>query len=153
SEPRCLDYSLVGQTLAVICADGRLVLVDPGNGRGQRQWQARPPDYTHRWWINHGAVRISPDGQRVLTFGTEKVVRVFDVATGHRRCELPHQGNCRGLHFSPDGRRVATASRDKTVRVWELATGRPLGEPLRHPHSVFTAPFSPDGKYVLTGCH
>src|SRR5262249_37953958 len=46
SEPRFLDYSPDGQVLAVICAGGQLVLVDPGNGRVLRQWLARPPS---RW--------------------------------------------------------------------------------------------------------
>jgi hypothetical protein len=153
SEPRCLDYSLDGRTLAVICSGGQFVLVDPGSGRAQQQWQARPDYPTNRWHINNGAVRISPDSRSVLIFGTEDVVQVRDIATGQPRyAPLQHQDRCTDVQFSPDGRLVSTASYDNTVRVWELETGRPVGEPLRHPDWVHTAPFSPDGNYLLTGC-
>jgi WD40 repeat protein len=151
SEPRCLDYSRDGRTLAVICSGGELALVDPGTGRARRQWQARPASGANNWYVNNGALRISPDGRSVLTFGTETVVRVFDLDTGQPRYDpLQHQGLCDDVRFSPDGRLLSTASRDRTARVWELATGNPVGEPLRHADWVFTALFSPDGNYLLT---
>src|SRR5262245_26965298 len=155
SEPRFLDYSPDGQVLAVICAGGQLVLVDPGNGRVLRQWLARPPSRWTGFFANtpNGAVSISPDGRSILTFGTEYVVRVLDIATGLPRYKpLRHQNLCHDVRFSPDGRLVSTASFDNTVRVWELETGRPVSEPLRHPDWVFTAPFSPDGNYLLSAC-
>jgi WD40 repeat protein len=153
SEPRCLDYSPDGQALAVICAGGQLVLVEPGSGRVERQWQARPPSLNNNYYINNGMVRFSPDGRSVLLFGTEDVVQVWDVATAQPRyAPLQHKGQCHDVHFSPDGRLVSIASWDNTARVWELETGQPVGEPLRHPDWVFMAPFSPDGKYLLTAC-
>jgi hypothetical protein len=45
---------------------------------------------------------------------------------------------------------VLTASIDGTARVWEAATGKPIGEPLRHEKEVYSAAFSPDGRFVLT---
>jgi WD40 repeat protein len=151
SEPRCLDYSSDGKTLAVICSGGQLFLVDPDSGRVQRQWQARPNSPWNRWYKNNGMVRISPDSRSVLVFSTENVVRVFDLATGRPRyAPLQHQDQCNDIRFSPDGRLVSTASYDNTVRVWDLETGQPVSAPLRHPDWVFNAPFSPDGRYLLT---
>jgi hypothetical protein len=54
------------------------------------------------------------------------------------------------VQFSPDGRRVVTSSWDKTARLWDAATGKPLGEPMRHAGSVYSAQFSPDGQKVVT---
>ncbi|MCI0464387.1 MAG: serine/threonine-protein kinase, partial [Gemmataceae bacterium] len=40
SEPRCLDYHPAGSSLAVLCAGGQLVLIDPTTGQVRTQWQA-----------------------------------------------------------------------------------------------------------------
>jgi WD40 repeat protein/serine/threonine protein kinase len=155
SEPRQLDYSSDGLQLAVICAKGELVVIDPATGKKLQRWQAHPPHLDNIYPTNNGngAVRFSPDNRSLLTFGSDtNSVRVWDALTGQRRCELTHnKGKCRDVQFSPDGRLVATAGMDNQVYVWELATGAKLAS-LAHPDWVFTAVFSPDGKQLLTGC-
>jgi WD40 repeat protein len=152
SEPRNLDYSPDGRQLAVIGAKGELVVIDPATGKTLRQWQAHPPHLDNIHYINNGAVRFSPDGRSVLTFGTlTNSVRVWDALTGQLRYELKHNGRCQNVQFSPDGRLVATAAFDNRVCVWELATGEQLAR-LVHPDWAHTAPFSPDGRHLLTAC-
>jgi WD40 repeat protein len=152
SEPRKLDYSPDGGQLAVICAKGELVVIDPATGKMLRApWRAHPPALGTGSWTNNGAVRFSPDGRRLLTFGTDTKARVWDALTGQLQHEFEHQGTCRDAQFSPDGRLVATAGYDNRVGVWELATGARLAS-LAHPDITHTAPFSPDGQHLLTAC-
>src|SRR5262245_48018571 len=71
SEPRQLDYSPDGQHLAVICATGELVVIDPATGKTLRPpWPAHHAAPGTGSWIYNGAVRFSPDSRRLLTFVT-----------------------------------------------------------------------------------
>jgi WD40 repeat protein/serine/threonine protein kinase len=152
SEPRGLDYSPDGDRLAVLCAGGQLALIDPAAGRVVAQWQAHDACWSEGWYVNNGAVRFSPDGRSLLTFGTDTSVRVWDADAGRERYTLKHEQLCHDVRFSPDGRFLATASWDDSVRVWDAATGRAVGDPLPHPDWVFTARFSPDGNQLVTAC-
>src|SRR5262249_13793522 len=139
SEPRHLDYSPDGRQLAVICAKGGLVVIDPATGKTPWQRPAHPPHPDNIHYINNRAVRFSPDNRSLLTFGTNtNSARVWEALTGQFRYELPHQGKCHDVQFSPDGRLVATTEFGYLVRVWELATGRQLAS-LAHPDWTYTA--------------
>src|SRR5439155_1454286 len=53
--------------------------------------------------------------------------------------------------LSHDGRYVVALG-GESARVWNASTGEPVTPPLQHNRTVWTASFSPDGRYVLTGC-
>ena len=74
-----------------------------------------------------------------------------------------HEGAVLSVAFSPDGRWLASASRDETARLWDIAalldTGLQAGDPsthswvLRgHEGHVTSVAFSPDGRWLATGC-
>jgi serine/threonine protein kinase/WD40 repeat protein/tetratricopeptide (TPR) repeat protein len=155
SEPRSLEYSPNGQRLAVLCASGQVLMIDPVAARILTQWQADVVAASPGYLVNNGILRFSPDGQSVVTFGVNAVVRAFEArvweaATGQERyAALPQ---CYDAQFSADGRFLVTTSAPSSVRIWEVATGQPLADPLAHPSGVLTAVFSPDGTQVLTGC-
>ncbi len=152
SEALTVAYSPDGKRLAVLCAEGQLLLIDPANG----QVEAR---------LEHGAfyqsppvsplslLRFAPDGRTVAACGTSDGATVWDVAAGKaRHASLLHKGLCSAVDFSADGRYLATASYDNTARVWDLQTGQPACAPLAHPDWVFQARFSADGRRLLTAC-
>jgi WD40 repeat protein len=67
------------------------------------------------------AVAFSPDGRLIASAGDDRVVRVWDSATGRERLRLRgHHDSITRLAFSPDGRFVASCGSDRTVRVWDV---------------------------------
>ncbi len=154
SEPRSLDYSPVAQRLAVLCVSGELIVIDPTSGQIVRQWHVHSsPRLWNNFWVHNGAVKFSPDGQCILTWGTDPLVRVWDAASGKERYPgLVHEQQTFAVDFSPDGRLLATTAWDHTARVWDFATGRPVAQPLPHPEWPYTVQFSGDGQQLLTTC-
>ncbi|MFL5339374.1 MAG: WD40 repeat domain-containing protein [Gemmataceae bacterium] len=92
--------------------------------------------------LRHGgfieAVAMSPDGRLIASRGHDKVVRVWEVATGRQVREFPApQWGAYALTFSPDGKRLAMAvqtvlavarsegSKETGSFVcWDVTTGR-----------------------------
>lgn len=113
---------------------------------------------------------FSPDGQYLVTYSGEKAL-VWDLASkqvvlrigGNRllaRAEsYEHNGSLLRAVFSPDGRYLATLSPDD-ILLWDvqkkkvvLTVGRfedAEAGSNRHTMSLFSAYFSPDGRYLLT---
>jgi WD40 repeat protein len=158
AEPRSLCFSPTRpHLLAVLCADGQVLVVDPDTGVRNRR-QAHKPRASAGAILNNGMVCFSPDGQSLLTWGTDSRLRIWDVESLSPRDELAVDDKelITGVQFSPDGRFVAATARDSLVRIWAWNQGRPRAAPplavLPHPDWPHMAMFSPDGKFMLTGC-
>lgn len=115
--------------------------------------------------LNHGSevdeILFTQDGKHLLTISTEAVHR-WDAATG-RPVEQPAAEQRKGkyLAVSRDGNLAALLVDDKTVELWNLLTGKVQGKQLVHHEKVelaenvpgrhvFTKPFSPDDRFLLT---
>ncbi|HEY7159541.1 MAG TPA: serine/threonine-protein kinase [Gemmataceae bacterium] len=114
------------------------------------------------------AVAFSPDGQTVVTGGSDTVrtpqgslthgsARQWDAKTGQPldRPPLFHAGEPPYVvAFSPDGKTLLVGgdySDAYGARLWDAATGKPLSEKLDTLGGVLVARFSPDGKTFCTG--
>jgi len=74
----------------------------------------------HRDVVN--GVSFSPDGKTLASGGRDRVVKLWEVATGQEiRTFIGHNGTVTGVAFSPDGQTVISGSRDKTLRLWWAA--------------------------------
>jgi RNA polymerase sigma factor (sigma-70 family) len=131
-------FSPDGRALALDRGDGTVQLVELATGKDRRTvGQKAPPP---KGGMMGGAVFVvdmpggggggiraaatvafSPDGRLMAHSGLDRVLRVYDVATGQMVAQFEgHTGPISAFSFAPDGRSVATASGDTTALVWDL---------------------------------
>jgi WD40 repeat protein len=76
------------------------------------------------------AAVFHPAGSRIASGGRDRLVRLWDAATGEELVRLPgHSDYVYSLAFSPDGKTLTSSSGDKTLRLWDT-------EPLRRRSQV-----------------
>ncbi len=73
------------------------------------------------------SVAWSPDGKIIASGSYDKMVKLWDVASGKELKNLQdHIDAVFAVAFSPDGKHLASASQDRTVKIWDVATGNRL---------------------------
>ena len=109
-------------------------------------------------------LRFSPNTRWLVTGGTDRSVRLWDLAAGPAPAPIvlpPHVANELGATISPDGRWLVTSSWHGAMllpwmdapRLYDLAAPRPetTGVELGgHTNSVTNAVFSPDSRWLAT---
>lgn len=132
--------------------DGESVLTVGGNGAWLWQPGQAAPTMS---FTPHGAVstvRISPDGQSVLTGSWDNSLKLWHRESGRTERKLPaaHRGPVNGAAWSPDGARFLTVSDDQTALVWNAASGA-VEQTLRgHTARVRAGVFFPGGRHAIT---
>ncbi|ANP50842.1 WD40 repeat protein [Streptomyces griseochromogenes] len=104
---------------------------------------------TGHWVVS---LAVHPQGLLLAT-GSRKLVRVWDVITGHSTWEHRLGGwstMVNAIAFSPDGGRLAAGSTDNAARIWDMASGSMVAE-LAHRHFVNAVDFDATGRYLATG--
>jgi WD40 repeat protein len=98
-------------------------------------------------WASQNAA-FSPDGSQLVGVTGEGEVIFADYE--RRRTlsrEKVHQDNGRAVAFSPDGRLVATGA--ENIILWDAQTRRKITT-IDYPSIIWTAAFSPDGRWLVT---
>jgi len=94
----------------------------------------------------------SPALPLVVSFGADRLARVYDVAAGRLVAALPHDGRVTSAAFGPGGRLLITGSAgsDWLARVWNVPRGS-LRSVLRgHQGQILGVAFSPRGQQAAT---
>ncbi len=99
-----------------------------------------------------GPVALSPDASHALSGGSDKMVRLWNLAKGESECMLGgHTGPINDLCYLPDGRSALSASEDGTVRVWDLMSATCTRTLEGHASWVSCVAVSPDGRWAVSG--
>ncbi|MSQ96988.1 MAG: hypothetical protein EXR98_20875 [Gemmataceae bacterium] len=119
---------------------------------------------------NVDAVAFQPKGTILASAGHDGKVRFFDLVKNAQAKEI--NAHIRevaknqvpqpvySLTFSPDGKQLLTSSFDNSIKLWDVAAGTLVKEfkPYKekefekgHHEPVYTAAFSPDGKFIASG--
>jgi WD40 repeat protein len=97
-------------------------------------------------------VAVTPDGQKVVSGGSDKTIKVWDLATG--QCLATFEGHTDivyGVTVTPDGKYIVSGSKDNTLKLWDLALGECLRTFAGHTKETYKAVVTPDGKRLVTG--
>lgn len=73
------------------------------------------------------AIAFSPDGSTIASASYDKLVKLWDIATGKQIKSLKeHSDAVYAVAFMPDGKRLVSAAGDRTLKVWDVAEGKRL---------------------------
>ena len=103
AEPRGLAYAPTGRYLAVVCADYRVVLIDPATGAIKHNLD--PGIRTRPWnanlWTTNGAALFSADGRFLLTWERVPTLHAWDPESGRLLHTLDHTDRIENAVFHP----------------------------------------------------
>jgi hypothetical protein len=91
----------------------------------------------------------SPDGRTLATCSYDRLIKLWDAATGQLRQTLKdHSDAVYGIAWSPDGRLLASAAADRAVKVWDVATGVRLYTLGESTDWLYAIAWSSDGRHL-----
>ncbi len=95
---------------------------------------------------------FSPDSKMLATGGADKIIHLWDTATGEERGRLTgHENEVSAVAFCADGRTLASVSDESSIRLWDVAARKSL-RVLDGKHDMAaTVAFSRDGKMLASG--
>lgn len=133
--------------------DGTRLRVATQAGDVSAWWRA--PDAPRLLRGHEGSVRfaaLDATGQRAVTGGVDRHLRVWDVAQQSLTHSLENAGEAiAGGALSSDGRRAVTGGYGSGIMLWDLGDMKSLGKRYGHKKRVWAFDFAPDGERFATG--
>ncbi|HEV3486494.1 MAG TPA: WD40 repeat domain-containing protein, partial [Vicinamibacterales bacterium] len=95
------------------------------------------------------AVAFAPDGVTLASASYDKLVKLWDAATGAERATLKeHSDAVYAVAFAPGGKLLLSAAGDRTIKVWDTVSGKRLltiNDPL---DAVYSLAVHPSGERI-----
>ncbi len=115
-------------------------------------WDAGLETRLHCLGIGVSYVRLSADGDRLLTGHKDGAIRIWATADWQELAVLRgHRGAVGMIALRSDGRCAASTAEDKVVRVWDMVTYEQIAVLHGHQHNVHAVAFGADGHEILSG--
>lgn len=150
ASPHLLKLAKVN--VASFSPDGQILMTVAEDDRQVHFWNAQNGEELNRFGVAVTGAIMSGSGNRVMTWGDDQVVRIFDARTGKALRRL--QGMNEPLHagaLSADGSRAVTCPAGQSViTLWDAQGGRALGPLEGHVAPVTAIGFSPDGTQAVS---
>ena len=106
----------------------------------------------HRGDVN--GVAFSPDGDKLATACSDRMIQVWDARTGRLLQTLNgHAKRVNSVVWARDGRSLITGSYDHTARSWEVSTGRVQRTFEGHTNWVTSVDWTANGERLVTGSY
>jgi WD40 repeat protein len=105
-------FSADSRRVFAATADGRIKVVDLDTGKETASWQTQP---------GLRCLAIRSDGRVLVSGGTDRVVRLWDVAAQRELARWEaHESGVTALAFRPDGTTLVSGGQDGVVKLWDL---------------------------------
>jgi WD40 repeat protein len=150
ASPHLLNLNKVN--IATFSPGGQILMTVAEDDRQVHFWSVQNGEEVNRFGVAVSGAVFSGSGNRVMTWGDDSVVRIFDARTGKalRRLQEMHEPLRAGA-LSADGSRALTcASGQRVIMLWDAQSGRAIGALEGHAAPVTALGFSPDGKQAVS---
>ena len=95
------------------------------------------------------AIAFSPDGRTIASASYDKLVKLWDVASGKQIASLKeHSDAVFSVGFMPGGKYLVTAAGDRTVKIWDVATGKRVFTITDALEAVYSVALHPSGTRI-----
>eukprot|EP00941_MAST-03F_sp_MAST-3F-sp1_P004219 g4219.t1 len=112
---------------AVLCIDGEKGMLVAGTTSSQAiVYQVATERQKHILSGHKGkvvGVHMSPDGRSVATVGTDRCMKLFDMASGRCTRTLACPSACTSVTFTMEGSTIISGHQDSGVRLWDVRAG------------------------------
>jgi WD40 repeat protein/serine/threonine protein kinase/endogenous inhibitor of DNA gyrase (YacG/DUF329 family) len=136
-------YSPDGQWIVTASADNRAILWDAKNLTAVKTFDAQGSLRAMAWY---------PDSQQFATVGEERIVQIWDRASGKLVKALPPQpAAITSIAIDPLGKYLVTGAADQIARIYDASSGELLRQLVGHTADVTSVAITPDARRVVTG--
>jgi WD40 repeat protein len=99
-----------------------------------------------------GGLSFSPNGKLVASTGSDRIIKIWDAATGENLQSLTGHTDYVAQLLFIDDRTLLSRSYDATTRQWDLTTGHSQIFEQMQPQWVMSLGRSADGEWIAFGC-